>query len=164
VTRKRFIASIAVALAVVAGAGGVGHLAAPAALAGGNGAQTFTQTFHNATSTQAGANPCTGATGTFTLTYNGVFHGTINANGSWFTGTMTGDFLFVPDIATQPTYTGHFTSWFGDENNPTIEVQHSTFTIHGTGSDGSTLRFHETAHANLVGGTLTLSFDKVQCG
>lgn len=147
----------------------------PSAFAAGAGAVTFTQTFHNATQVidpgppEFGANPCTGAPGTITLTYNGVFHVTYLTSGqgagtSWATGTQTGSFNFVPSDSSLPTYTGHFTTWFGDENNLQNGVEHSTFTVHGTGSDGSTLIFHDTSHMSVSASGITLSFDKPMCG
>ncbi|HEY7985079.1 MAG TPA: hypothetical protein VID73_12965, partial [Ktedonobacterales bacterium] len=104
---------------------GLFMVAATPALASGNGATSFTQTFHNATQVMPSNNPCSGATGTLTLTYNGVFHVTVNRAGDfWVTGTMTGTFLFVPDDASQPTFTGHFTSWFGTSANNHNSVDH----------------------------------------
>ena len=140
-------------------------LAAPGAFAGGNGAQTFTQNDHNVTDSVPSANPCTGDTGTLTETYNDIFHGTINKTGSWFTGTVEGKFTFVPDDPTAVTYTGHFATWFGDENNLQNDVEHSTFNVHATGSDGSTLSFHENAQAAMnANGVITVSFDNMRCG
>jgi hypothetical protein len=140
-------------------------VAAVPALADGQGATTFTQTFHNATDSFATPNPCTGAPGTVTITYNGVLHFTVNKAGDfWATGTQTGDFVFVPDDPTQPTYTGHFTTWFGDSDNRQNEVEHSTFTVHGTGSDGSTLQFHDTMHLSVSASGAVVSFDKPRCG
>ena len=140
-------------------------LGAPAALAGGNGATTFTQNQHGVTDTMPSANPCTGDTGKLTETFNDIFHGTINKTGSWFTGTTEGWFTFVPDDPTKATYTGHFATWFGDENNLQNDVEHSTLNIHATGSDGSTLAFHENAQAAMnANGVITVSFDKMSCG
>ncbi len=154
-------------LGFVAGTAGL-LLAAgtPAALAGGNGAQTFTQHDRNVNQVMTeNANPCTGDLGTLTLHFSDVFHGTINKTGSWFTGTIHGTLSFVPDDATKPSYTGHFTTWFGDENNQKNEVEHSTFSVHSVGSDGSHLSFHETSHAGTnANGTVTVSFDKMRCG
>src|SRR5262249_39549986 len=105
-------------LGVVAGAlGALLAFGVPAALADGNGARTFTQHQHHVTDTQRSPNPCTGDTGTLHETFNAIFHGTINKNGSWFTGPVEGKFPFVPDTPAAVTYTGHFQSWFGDENN-----------------------------------------------
>jgi hypothetical protein len=151
---------------VVAGTlGALLAFGAPAAYAGGNGAQTFTQHDHKVTDTMPTANPCTGDTGTLTETFNDVFHGTINKTGSWFTGTVEGQFTFVPDNPSAVTYTGHFATWFGDENNLHNGVEHSTFNVHATGSDGSTLAFHENAQAAMnANGVITVSFDKMRCG
>lgn len=133
--------------------------------AAGAGAVTYTQTFHNATDSFPVANPCTGAPSTATITYNGVMHYTVNKAGDiWATGTQTGSFVLVPDDPTQPTYTGHFTTWFGVSDNNQNGVDHSTFTIHGTGSDGSTLSFHDVAHLSVSASGLTVSFDKPSCG
>jgi hypothetical protein len=147
----------------------VSAVMAPSALAGANGAQTFTQ--HDKHITQVmppgtgNGNPCTGADGTLTLTFNDVFHGTINKTGSWFTGTVTGTLLFVPLDSSQPTYTGHFTNWFGDENNHRNGVEHSTFNVNAWGSDGSHLLFHDNAQATMnANGVITVSFDHAFCG
>jgi hypothetical protein len=147
-----------------------GLVGAVAAQAGGNGAQTFTQIDKNVVEVDppgtGNGNPCSGADGTLTLVYNDIFHGTINTNGSWFTGTLTGRFSFVPVDPSQPSYTGHFTSWFGDENNKQNGVEHSTMNIHhAIGSDGSTLTFHENMQATMnANGVITVSFDKARCG
>jgi len=140
------------------------------AQAGGNGAQTFTQIDKNVVEVDppgsGNGNPCSGADGTLTLVYNDIFHGTINKTGSWFTGTLTGTFSFVPVDPSQPSYAGHFTVWFGDENNKQNEVEHSTMNIHhGVGSDGSILRLHDNAQATMnANGVITVSFDKFRCG
>jgi hypothetical protein len=135
----------------------------------GAGAETFTQTFHNATDSFPSPNPCTGVSGMVSITYNGVFHVTALTSGqgagtSWATGTQTGDFVFTPDDVSQPSFTGHFTTWFGDNNNLHNGVEHSTFSLHGTGSDGSTLQFHDIAHLSVSATGVTLSFDKPTCG
>ena len=80
------------------------------------GARATTETVHvaNVTESNPDVNPCSGATGTLTQTYSGVFHSTELPNGtSWFTGTLHGTFSFVPDDSTQPSYAGKFTTWFG---------------------------------------------------
>jgi hypothetical protein len=147
-----------------AAAAGVLLLAAPTAFAGGNGATTFTQNDHGATDSFVDVIPCTGAPATINLTFNDVFHGTINKTGSWFTGTMTGSVLAVTLGPNPITYTGHFTTWFGDENNLQNDVEHSTFNVRLTGSDGSTIAFHENAQAAMnANGIITVSFDKMVC-
>ncbi len=130
----------------------------------GAGATVFTQNFHNATQTFPATLPCTGAPGTVTITYNGVFHMTTLATGEfWATSTLTGDFTFVPSDATQPTFNGHFEIWFGISSNNQNFVAHSIFNIHGTGSDGSTLTFHDTAHFSVSANGVVISFDKPSC-
>src|SRR5258708_28170733 len=140
---KRAIRPAAAAVAVVA----VLRVSIVTVSAAGAGAVMYTQTFHNATDSFPAANPCTGAPSTATITYNGIMHYTVNKAGDlWATGTQTGSFVLVPDDPTLPTYTWHFTTWFGVSDNKQNGVDHSTFTIHGTGSDGSTLTFHDVAH------------------
>lgn len=140
-------------------------LTTPVALADPGGAQTLTLVFHDVTPTEPSVNPCSGAPGTASLSYSSVFHITVNKNGTQSTGTMTGDTLFAPDDPAQPTYAGHFTATFGDESNRQNGVAHATFAVHATGSDGSTLTFHENAQATLsANGTITVAFDKMRCG
>ena len=151
--------------AVVGGAGLIMAAATPAALAGGNGAQTFTQHRHDFTRTHKGRNPCTGDRGMLTTTVNEVFHGTINKTGSWFTGTVEGQFTFVPTDPAAIAYTGHFATWFGDENNLRNSVEHSTFNVHGVGTDGSRLTFHDNAQAVVnANGVVTVNFNHMRCG
>src|SRR2546427_12067821 len=106
------------------------------------GAQATTETDHvtNVTDSHRDVNPCSGAAGTFTLTYSGVFHSTELPNGtSWFTGTIHGTASSVPDDSTQPSYAGKFTAWFGDENNLKNEVEHETFRVKLAGTDGTVI-------------------------
>ena len=140
-------------------------LAVPAASSAGAGAVSSTQNWHNVTETSTDVNPCSGAPGTLTLTYNAVFHVTTLANGTyWVTFTQTGAFSFVPFDSSQPSFTGHFTVWDGDNWNNRNTTETVTFSIHGTGSDGSTLTLHEVEHISARASGTTLSFDKLRCG
>ena len=128
-------------------------------------ARATTETIHvtNVTESNADVNPCSGATGTLTQTYSGVFHSTELPNGtSWFTGTLHGTFSFVPDDSTQPSYAGKFTTWFGDENNLRNEVENETFRVRLLGTDGSVLMAHDTAHMGTSASGLSFSFDKMR--
>ena len=155
-------AKFAVAVLVVAVAALV---AVPVASPAGAGAVSFTQNWHNVTETSTDVNPCTGAPGTLTLTYNAVFHLTTLENGTyWATFTQTGAFSFVPFDSSQPSYTGHFTVWDGDNWNNLNTTETVTFMVRGTGSDGSTLMFHEVGHISTSASGATLSFDKLRCG
>src|SRR5205809_5993789 len=73
------------------------------------------ETVHFAGSvTQAGANPCTGAPGTYDVTFEGVSHTSISADGGFHhAATVTGETVFTPDDPSQPTYIGRFTAWDG---------------------------------------------------
>jgi hypothetical protein len=140
-------------------------VAVPAASPAGAGAVSFTQNWHNVTETSTDVNPCSGAPGTLTLTYNAVFHVTTLENGTyWATFTQTGAFSFVPFDSSQPSYTGHFTVWDGDNWNNRNTTETVTFMVRGTGSDGSTLMFHEVGHISTSASGATLSFDKLRCG
>src|SRR6266496_2708341 len=140
-------------------------VAAPSVRADGKGAQTETQTFHNATDTCVDFVPCTSNLATITITYNGVLHFTVNKAGDfWATGTMTGTATAVPLDPSNPSFTGKFTTWFGEADNKQNGVDHSTFTVHLTGSDGSTIKFHDTAHVSSSASGMTVSFDKASCG
>lgn len=157
VLRRRTLVPLAVA--------GLLLIAAPAVLADGNGATTFTQTVHNVTQTFPNTNPCTGVPGTLSITYNAVFHYTVNKAGDfWDTFNETGDFSFVPTDVAQPSYTGHFHMWFGDSFNNQNQVDHFTFQVIGTGSDGSTLTFHEVGHFSVSASGIVQTFDKMSCG
>lgn len=160
-------------LGAVFGVAAFGLAGASVAQAGGNGAQTFTQHDHGLTMVlppgpgeNDGQNPCTGTFATITLVVNDVFHGTINKTGSWFTGTIEGTFTMVPiTYPAEPSYSGHFATWFGDENNLRNSVEHSTFNLHGVGSDGSTLQFHLNDQATVnANGVVTVSFTHARCG
>jgi hypothetical protein len=114
----------------------------------------------NVVDVRADSNPCTGDTGTLTMTYNDIFHGTINKTGSWFAGTVEGTIEFAPDNPAAVTYSGHFAAWFGDENNLRNDVEHSTFNAHLTGTDGTTVGVHDNAQAAMnANGVITVSFD-----
>ena len=69
----------------------------------------------------------------------------------------------LSDDPSLPTFTGHFTQWFGENSNQQNFATTFTFTIIGTGSDGSSLKFHETAHFSATPQGATLEFDKPMC-
>lgn len=128
-------------------------------------ADTETIVVKNVTETFAEVNPCTGAPGTVTVTYNAIFHITTLPNGTYHvTGTQTGRFRFVPDDPSLPTYTGRFTIWFGENSNQKNFTGTFTFSGTGKGSDGSRLRFSAVAHISVnANGTVTAEFDRFRC-
>jgi hypothetical protein len=138
---------------------------------GGAGVMHIQCTYHNATDQFVDVIPCgayAGAPATISIIYNGQMHGTMltagrGAGTSWFTGTQTGAFTATPLDATLPTYTGHMTTWFGDNNNLRNGVEASTFTVHAVGSDGSSFDFHDVAHASSSASGITISFGKPTC-
>jgi len=128
-------------------------------------AVSFTQTFHDVTQTLPSGNQCTGVPGTVTVTVNGVFHVTMDTTTGTghMTETTTGSFVFVPDDPTQPTVTGHFASWNGENQNIQNFASTATFNLHGTGSDGSRLQGHFLAHISVSATGITIQFDKMTC-
>jgi hypothetical protein len=90
---------------------------------------------------------------TVTLTTNRVTHSTTFADGrihariAW-TGTFVAVPLADPGL---PTYTGKLTLTNGvfQQNGQVVTTTTFTYTLHGTGSDGSTFKTHVTMHLNV---------------
>jgi hypothetical protein len=149
---------------------GLGLIGITSGVASASGAVTQTQHFPTASQTSPSVNPCTGATGMQTITNKGVAHTTIVNGIVHFTNTFEGTFAFVPDDATQATYTGHATFWDGGSFNVSAGVGVDRFTsnVNVTGTDGSHIQFHENAYATLDanGNPISIKFDKVvlTCG
>jgi hypothetical protein len=158
-------------MATVAALGSVFVMALPAQ-AHGAGAISVTQTFHNAVQTfvppdPGAVQPCTGVPGTLTITFNGVAHFTVLTSGvgagtGWGTFTATGTFSFVGSDGVN--FTGRFTVWDGQNFNLQNFAATAIAVIHGTGTDGSSLKFHDVAHFSVSASGMTLSFDKPTCG
>jgi hypothetical protein len=139
-----------------------------------------TVTFHNRVETFVDVLPCTDIPYQVTSTSNGVEHfqlrtlpdGTVVAQ---FTFTQTGTFTAVPVSGVGPTFTGTFTVWDGGMAfNPVISdegeilsadkwVDTMTFTVRGTGSDGSRVFEHATGHINQNPLGATNEFFKDSC-
>lgn len=153
--RKLIILAVVSIVAILGVAGTVS--------ANGEGAETFTITVHRVTESEADVNPCSGAPGVVTSTFNAVFHMTENKNGVHVTGTATGDFEFVPNDPSEPTFTGKFTTWFGENSNRQNGNGTFTFMVNGTGSDGSEIKFHITAHFSVSASGVETFFEKPRC-
>jgi len=128
-------------------------------------AESTTLPFHGVTETFQDVNPCTGDPATVQITYNGVFHISTAADGSeHVTGTQTGTFVLTPLDPALPSYTGHFTVWFGGNLNSRTEGFWETFQIKGTGSDGSQLVLNavEQLHISATG-EVTVEFSEFNC-
>jgi hypothetical protein len=135
-------------------------IAAPASAA----ASATTETVKGVTETFPEVNPCTGDPGTVTVTYNGVFHTSVDATGgTHLTGTVTGTFEFVPTDATLPSYTGRVTNWFGGNIGANGEGFWSTFSITGFGSDGSVIHFNGVTQFHLSNGEVHVDFTMGNC-
>ena len=119
-----------------------------------------TVVLHGETFSAPDFNPCTGAPGILSQTLaNDIFHVTVNgASDIWVTGTSTGWVTFVPTDSTLPTYTGHFTQWFGASLNKSNVVFHDTFNARVTGSDGSTITLHMVDHFSVSASGIQNSF------
>jgi hypothetical protein len=129
-------------------------------------AQAFTDTVtvHDITETIVDVNPCTGDPATITITYNGVFHITVDPNGGLHTtGTIAGTFVLVPSDSNLPTYTGHFAQWFGDNSSSNSAGFWVTFNVKGEGSDGSRLSLNAVFQGHFSNGVLHVFFEKLNC-
>jgi hypothetical protein len=109
--------------------------------------------------------PCTGEPATIQITYNGVFHESMAADGSMHvTGTQTGTVVVTPLDPTLPTYTGRFTLWFGGNINSPNEGFWETFTVKLIGSDGSRLMLNEVEQFHVSAtGEITVEFSMANC-
>ena len=143
-------------------------VAAPTASAAGAGAVSQTQVFHNEVETFTDVIPCTDEPATITTTFNGALHVTFLTSGKgagtfWFTITQTGTVTIVPDDPTQPTYTGRFTLWAGENGN--LRNGNSTFILEVRlfGSDGSVIKAHLLEHVTISATGATLEFFKAVC-
>jgi hypothetical protein len=153
----------ATALSAVVGLGST----AGALAAGGSHTQTFTDNYHG-TQSVALVNPCTGDALVGSEHTNSVLHVTyfVQSDESWATFTETDSFTAV-DQTSGATYSGHDTFW----GNANVNRQNSnstfTSTVHATGSDGSTISYHEVGHITMLpDGNVAVSFDKpsLSCG
>jgi len=79
-------------------------------------------------------------------------------------GTETGAFVLTPVDPAQPAYTGHITTRYSTNVDANRMVLTSTVVIHGAGSDGSTLRFHNVLHVSLSADGAIHILDKPRCG
>jgi hypothetical protein len=142
-------------------------IAASAAAAGGTHTQSMTQNFHG-TQTTTDLNPCNGDTVDLNLDSNIVFHITYfpSSDEEWSTFTEEDKFT-ASDEGTGVLYTGHSTFWGNFNMNRQNSNSTFTSTVRGTGSDGSTILYHEVGHYTMLpNGQIAVSFDKpsLTCG
>lgn len=112
----------------------------------------------------SGVDPCNGQTGTLYLSVaQAVYHITVNgASDAWDTGTTTGTLTFVPDDSSQPSGSGKFTNWFGDEFNRQNVVQPDTFGVEIHFSNGQTATMHVASNIVLTPTGAVISVNHVQ--
>ena len=111
-----------------------------------NTAKGVVETFVDVVPTCAGGGPLY----TITTTSNEVEHLTDFGDGrSHETFTQTGTFTASPQSdTTLPSYTGKFTTWGGFNANGSTVDGTFTFSVRGTGSDGSTFSNQNVQHFN----------------
>jgi hypothetical protein len=149
------VLAMALVGSAVAAPGGTGHTV------------TETDNFHGS-NPSVDTNPCTGNTIDLNQTSNIVQHVTFFPGGDEAWGTFTeADRVSGLDEGTGVVYTGHSTFW--GNFNVNRQNANDTFTgsIHVTGSDGSSITYHEVAHETWnANGDLTVQFDKpsLSCG
>jgi hypothetical protein len=159
----------------------IGFVAAAFVAVSAGGAAAETVTFHNETDTFADYVPCVSEFPSLeafeiTLTFNGVEHFNENNNGGHFTFTNTGTFSAVPvlladadgdgepdfDEETESfviagpregeSFTGKVTVWGGGNfNRSGIVASTFTFSGHGTGDEGTQVRWNSVDHITAVG-------------
>jgi hypothetical protein len=139
-------------------------LVAPAA----NVASADVETIHfGGTLSQPSVDPCTGTPGTMAVTFKGVSHTTTNPDGTLHhTATVNGDLTFTPDDPDQPSYTGKFTAWDGQNGTRQTITLSAAFHSQLTGSDGAKIRDRGVVHMTLnANSTVTVDFDRLvlQC-
>ena len=137
---------------VTLGVAGLLAISASSAVAGGNGATTFTQTMHGVTQTFPVGPLCGAPSGTLTATSNFVFHTTVNKAGDfWATSTQEAWFTIVPFDPSLPQFAGHFAVWFGVSLNANNSVVHDIFNVRATATDGSgtTIAVHLVDHISV---------------
>src|SRR6266851_3308297 len=82
--------------------------------------------------------------------------------GGGITNAMAGTFNFAGSDGVN--FSGRFTTWDGQNFNLQNFAATVILVVHGTGSDGSSLTFHDVAHMSVSASGMTLSFDKPTCG
>jgi hypothetical protein len=103
-------------------------------------------------------------TGMLTITFNAVFHETVDQAGDgWLTTTMEGSLSFIPFDPSRPSYTGHAAAWFGASINQNNAVFDDIFNVTATGSDGSQLSFHVIDHQSISASGIGLQFTQAVC-
>ncbi len=112
-------------------------------------------------------NPCSGASGTTTITVKGLAHLTELDNGTLHVVMMdVGTLTFVPDDPGQPTYSGHLTETGFENHNSKSFTTSFTRNLVAVGSDGSRIKEHVLFHVTMnADGTVTASIDteKLTC-
>jgi hypothetical protein len=66
----------------------------------------------------------------------------------------------APNPTDQPSYTGHFAFWDGDNYNGKVDETTTTFNVHGRGSDGSSLTFNLVTHETVKPNDVDLTFSR----
>ena len=110
--------------------------------------KSLVETFVDVVPTCEGGGPAY----TVTTTSNLVEHTTtFDDGGVHETFTQTGTFVAVPlEDPSLPSFTGRFTTWGGFNQNGKTVNGTFTFSVSGTGSDGSTFTNQTVGHFNVI--------------
>ncbi len=174
-------------------AAGAVLLVPTAAYAGGNGSMTQTDHVHGAAADLVvidflpqDAPPlpagcwATPDVAIVSTSGNAIQHVTVNKAGDfWFTSTFTGDAAVYPvvqpvqfdqndnvvvDTSGAPLYSGHLTTWFGEEDNKQNGVTHATVSFHGSAADGTSVNLNgHIQYATNANGDPTAQAAQVTC-
>ena len=132
----------------------LGVVAGPAAVA----QPPVTETFHEDFDATEFDVVCSGAVVPIHTTGRSIFHITDFGDGRYhLTGTSAGRFT-ATDAGV--TYTGRFTTWFGENSNSKSFNGTFTFSATGKGNDGSKVRLRGLAHFTVnAQGEITSEFE-----
>ena len=98
------------------------------------------------------------------MTTTFVGHLTERPNGTYaLIGALNGALELAPLDPNLPAFAGHFSQSFHEILNNRNFSLGFTLNIHGAGSDGSRLTFHETLHFSVSATGVVIVFDKLRC-
>jgi hypothetical protein len=131
-------------------------LVVAAGSADAQGADVTATPLVGATDTIVFVNPCTGETGTSTITFTGVFHQVVRPTGTFMAvNNVAGDFVFVPDNPASQVITGHFAS-VAPGAGGSDDVLGTVLHAEGLASDGTKVSLHFITHHTENGLGLTV--------
>ena len=111
---------------------------------------------------------CSEVEGTLTRTFDGILHVNSDGQGGFHTTkTIAGDFVFIPEDDSKPTYNGLFVEEYVAHSNTLTDPDQRTLTatllLKGTGSDGSELDFLTVQHETVNPARPESGLEKIWC-